>query len=123
MPLSSNVVSATVRPMGPTTGNTVHPCGRRSVGTKPGVGRNPTTPQNAAGLRNDPPASVPWQIGTIPVASATADPPDEPARQFPVFGPRPTPTAAPPAGPRKSPPSRPPLLPAEPGRSHEPPWR
>jgi hypothetical protein len=40
-------------------------------------------PQNAAGLRNDPPVSEPWQIGTIPVASATADPPDDPAQDFP----------------------------------------
>ena len=36
-------------------------------------------PENAAGLRNDPPVSEPEQIGTIPVASATADPPEEPA--------------------------------------------
>ncbi len=82
MPLSNKAVSATVRPIGPTTGNPLHPCGRRSVGTRPGVGRKPTMPQNAAGLRNDPPVSEPWQIGTIPVANATADPPDEPAQDF-----------------------------------------
>ena len=39
-------------------------------------------PQNAAGFRNDPPVSEPWQIGTMPVASATADPPDDPAQDF-----------------------------------------
>ena len=38
-------------------------------------------PQNAAGLRSDPPVSEPEQIGTMPVASATADPPDEPAAE------------------------------------------
>src|SRR3981189_363573 len=45
----------------------------------PGVGRIPTMPQNAAGRRTEPPKSVPCAIGTMPVATATADPPDEPA--------------------------------------------
>ncbi len=36
-------------------------------------------PQNAAGLRSEPPVSEPEQIGAMPVASATADPPEEPA--------------------------------------------
>ena len=39
-------------------------------------------PQNAAGLRSEPPVSEPVQIGAIPVASATAEPPDEPAADF-----------------------------------------
>jgi hypothetical protein len=39
-------------------------------------------PQNDAGLRNDLPVSDPVQIGTIPVAKATADPPEEPAQDF-----------------------------------------
>ena len=39
-------------------------------------------PQNAAGLRSDPPVSEPWQSGAMPVASATADPPDDPAQDF-----------------------------------------
>src|SRR3984957_12224134 len=46
---------------------------------RPGVGRRPTIPQKAAGRRTDPPKSVPWAIGTIPVATATAEPPDDPA--------------------------------------------
>ena len=82
MALSSNAVSATVRPIGPTTDSTFQPWARRSVGTRPGVGRKPTMPQKAAGLRNDPPVSEPWQSGAMPVASATADPPDEPAQDF-----------------------------------------
>ena len=36
-------------------------------------------PQNAAGLRSDPPVSLPVASGTMLVASATADPPEEPA--------------------------------------------
>src|SRR5580698_7081536 len=79
---SNKHVSATVRAIGPRTGRLDHPIGRLSDGTRPGDGRNPTIPQNAAGLRNDPPVSEPWQIGTIPVASATAEPPEDPAQDF-----------------------------------------
>src|SRR5687768_12188995 len=43
--------------------------------TRPGDGRNPTTLQNAAGLRSDPPVSLPSAMGTMPHASATAAPP------------------------------------------------
>src|SRR5262249_27193635 len=48
-------------------------------GVRPGVGRMPTMPQNAAGMRMEQPKSVPWASGTMPVATATAEPPDEPA--------------------------------------------
>ena len=44
----------------------------------PGEGRKPTTPQNAAGLRSEPPVSEPVQTGSMSVASAAAEPPDEP---------------------------------------------
>ena len=36
-------------------------------------------PLKAAGLRSEPPVSEPVASGTMPVASATAEPPDEPA--------------------------------------------
>ena len=39
----------------------------------------PTMPQNAAGIRIEQPKSVPCASGTMPVATATAEPPDEPA--------------------------------------------
>ena len=39
----------------------------------------PTMPQNAAGTRTEPPKSVPCASGSMPVATDTADPPDEPA--------------------------------------------
>ena len=48
------------------------------TGTRPGVVRNPITPQNAAGVRSEPPRSEPSQSGLMPVARATAEPPDEP---------------------------------------------
>jgi hypothetical protein len=46
-----------------------------SLGTRPGDGRIPTTLQKAAGLRSDPPVSLPSAIGTMPQASDTAAPP------------------------------------------------
>ena len=36
-------------------------------------------PQNAAGMRIEQPKSVPCAIGSMPVATATAEPPEEPA--------------------------------------------
>ena len=47
-------------------------------GTRPQDGRRPTTPQNDAGLRSEPPMSEPSASGTIPAASAQAAPPEEP---------------------------------------------
>ena len=79
---SSRQVSGTVRAIGPSTGRLLQPTPRLSLGTRPGVGRKPTMPQNAAGLRSEPPVSEPVQSGAMPVASATAEPPDEPAADF-----------------------------------------
>src|SRR5689334_16654728 len=78
---SSRQRSATVRAIGPATDRLFQPRPRRSLATRPGVGRKPTMPQNAAGLRSDPPVSEPEQIGTMLVASATAEPPEEPAAE------------------------------------------
>src|SRR5438552_16456954 len=49
-----------------------------SLGTRPGVVRRPPTLQNAAGLRSEPPVSLPSATGESPLASATAAPPLEP---------------------------------------------
>ena len=78
---SSSAESGTFRAIGPSTGR---PTSRAAVlgGHRPGLGRKPTTPQKAAGLRSEPPMSEPAQSGTMPVASATAEPPDEPAQVF-----------------------------------------
>ena len=48
------------------------------------LGRMPTTPQKAAGLRKEPPMSEPCASQAMPVASATAAPPEEPAADFVV---------------------------------------
>jgi len=53
--------------------------------TRPGDGRNPTTPQKLAGLRKEPPRSEPCATQAMPVASATAAPPEEPAADIRVF--------------------------------------
>jgi hypothetical protein len=47
-------------------------------GTRPRVALSPIRPQNAAGMRVDPPPSEDMLIGSIPAATAAAEPPDEP---------------------------------------------
>src|SRR5215467_12421462 len=49
-----------------------------SIGTKPCVVFNPTTPHHAAGTRTEPAVSVPKATSAIPLATATADPQLEP---------------------------------------------
>ena len=36
-------------------------------------------------MRIDPPPSPPWATGTIPAATAAADPPDDPPHEWSVF--------------------------------------
>ncbi len=45
---------------------------------RPRAGLSPTSPQQAAGIRIEPPPSVPCATGTMPAATAAAEPPDEP---------------------------------------------
>ena len=45
------------------------------------LGRMPTMPQKLAGLRKEPPMSEPCASQAMPVASATAAPPEEPAAE------------------------------------------
>ena len=45
----------------------------------------PTSPQNAAGMRTEPPPSVPMPIGPRPAATAAAAPPLEPPGVSMVF--------------------------------------
>ena len=48
------------------------------VGTSPNEGFRPTTPHAAAGMRIEPPVSVPIDAHAMPVATETAEPPDDP---------------------------------------------
>ena len=77
-----SATSLTVRPIGPWDESTVHGVTVGHAGTRPGDGRMPTTLQNDAGLRSDPPVSLPSAIGTMHVASATAAPPLDPPQVF-----------------------------------------
>src|SRR5437016_9370799 len=80
MVLRNSARSDTLRASGPETDSGDHV--GESLGTRPGDGRNPTTLQNAAGLRSEPPVSLPSAIGTMPQASATAAPPLLPPQVF-----------------------------------------
>src|SRR5260370_36118338 len=51
-------------------------------GLRPRVGFIPKSPQHDAGMRIEPPPSLPCAIGTMPAATAAAEPPLEP----PVVG-------------------------------------
>src|SRR5262245_53970658 len=79
---SRRAASATVRAIGPSTVNGHQPSSEGHVGTRPGDGRKPTTLQKLAGLRSEPPRSLPSAIGTMPDANATAAPPLDPPQVF-----------------------------------------
>src|SRR6185436_16397857 len=46
--------------------------------TRPRPGFRPTTPQTAAGMRTEPPVSLPSAASQKPLATATAEPEEEP---------------------------------------------
>ena len=46
--------------------------------TTPAVGFHAVTPQACAGMRTEPPVSVPSATAAMPLATATAEPDDEP---------------------------------------------
>src|SRR6185503_12632946 len=81
MASSSSARSATLRAIGPWTPRLRSILAAGVWATRPMLGRIPTMPQKLAGLRSEPPMSLPWATQAIPVASATADPPDEPAAE------------------------------------------
>src|ERR1700712_627174 len=64
---------------GPSTDNVFQPGKPGSLGTAPNVGLCPTTPQKEAGIRIDPPPSVPRARQVMPAATdAPATPLDPP---------------------------------------------
>ena len=82
---SISATSSAVRAIGPVTCSVSHTQSVGCVGTNPTDGRNPMTPQNAAGMRSDPPRSVPSASAIMPVASAAAPPPVDPPADFVVI--------------------------------------
>src|ERR1700704_3601160 len=79
MASSSSARSSTLRAIGPWTVRLRSIMADGVCATRPILGLNPTMPQKLAGFRNEPPMSVPWASHAMPVASATAAPPEEPA--------------------------------------------
>ena len=75
MALSIKATSCAVLAMGPCTEIGNQATGAGHTGTRPGDVLNPTTLQKLAGLRKDPPMSLPSASGCIPHANATAAPP------------------------------------------------
>ena len=64
--------------MGPSTDRVSNGRALGPSGTRPGLGRRPTTEQKLAGILRLPPRSLPVASQTCPDARATAEPPDEP---------------------------------------------
>ncbi len=75
--VSIKAASSTVRVIGPRCA-TVPKGDSGQAGTRPKVGFSPTMPQKLAGMRIEPPPSVPTCSAPIPSAAATAAPPLEP---------------------------------------------
>ena len=67
-----------MRPIGPSVLIGIHALPGLTFGTRRTVGRKPTTLFHAAGLRSDPPVSLPSAVATIRHARAAAAPPLEP---------------------------------------------
>jgi hypothetical protein len=75
----SSRASCASRPIGPSTLNGENPKARRSLATVPADGLMPVIPLKEAGVRRLPAKSDPMASGTMPEASATAVPPEDPA--------------------------------------------
>jgi hypothetical protein len=74
-----------LRAIGPSTLSVPSTCAIGVCATRPTLGLKPTTPQKLAGLRSEPPMSEPCATHAVPLASATAAPPEEPAAEREVF--------------------------------------
>src|SRR6185436_9912827 len=80
---SRNAASAAVRAIGPSTPSEFQAFGAGQCGTRPGVGRKPTTLQKLPGLRSEAARSPPSAKGSMPLATAAAAPPEEPPALLP----------------------------------------
>jgi hypothetical protein len=75
---SASAQSATLSAIGPTTSRVDEREKAPSVGTRPEVGLKPTAPDRAAGIRSEPPVSLPMAMSAIPSMTETTAPDDEP---------------------------------------------
>src|SRR3954452_25206538 len=81
---SNSAQSATVRASGPEW-QYVSRLNGGSTGTRPYGGLKPTTPQNEAGSRIEPPMSDPLASVAVPAARAAPEPPEEPPTPYTGF--------------------------------------
>ena len=81
----NRAASATDRASGPKCEMLSNTVGRMSIGIRPRLGFKPTRPQKEAGMRTEPPMSVPSARGTQPEATAAPEPPDDPPGVRSVF--------------------------------------
>src|SRR3954447_4123394 len=80
MTSSSAAASRTVRASGPDVPRPSEPETYGAGDTRPRDGLMPTSPQHDAGLRIEPPPSLPCATGRGPAATAGAAPPHDPPR-------------------------------------------
>src|ERR1044071_5973538 len=81
---SMSAASATLFAIGPTWATVPRGEGGHA-GTRPKVGLMPKRPENAQGMRIEPPPSVPTASGPMPEATAAAAPPEDPPGVFAGF--------------------------------------
>src|SRR5476651_2301823 len=81
---SSTVQQPTVRANGPKLSSVDDNGTPPSSGTRRCVGLNPTMPLKAAGIRHEPPVSVPSAPCAMPSTTDTAAPEDEPPGTWPT---------------------------------------
>ena len=72
---SSSSQSATLRVIGPAVSRVCEIGTMPACDQRPVVGRKPTMPQSAAGIRTEPPVSEPMPPGAMRAATATPTPP------------------------------------------------
>ncbi len=82
---SSTAQQATVAAIGPIESRVCDSGMVPAVGTRRAVGLNPTMPQSAAGMRQEPPVSLPSAAIAMPSVTATAEPDEEPPGMRPVL--------------------------------------
>jgi len=86
MPSSTRALSRTLRLTTPSTLKPAQPSPESGPSdTRPRFGFRPNRPQFAAGTRMEPPPSLAWAMGTMPAATAAAEPPLDPPVEWPVF--------------------------------------
>ena len=78
MTASISAQHAALTPIGPIESNVVESGTAPSRCTRYCVGLNPTSPHSAAGMRTEPPVSVPIATAAMPSATETGAPAEEP---------------------------------------------